>query len=293
MSSPIPSTAVTSQTPRATRASTFKKYYLEAAVDLLGTSGLRSLTHARVDARAGLPPGSTSNYFRTREALLAGVVEHMVTTEAPVVDASVLPRTAEELATELTRLFDFLTGQNKTMTTARMVLLMEASHDENLRAADGIWAVGDITGKGAFTHVATYQARIVVDDILGRDHEPADYSAVPRVTFTDPEVASVGISEAQAREKGMNVKTGVAKTASSARGWIHGPGAEHGVIKLVIDDDRNVIVGASVMGPAAGEVIGLLLLAINESIPVERLRRLIFPYPTFVRGIEDALNDLS
>ena len=165
--------------------------------------------------------------------------------------------------------------------------------DENLRAADGIWAVGDITGKGAFTHIATYQARIVVDDILGRDHEPADYSAVPRVTFTDPEVASVGISEAQAREKGMNVKTGVAKTASSARGWIHGPGAEHGVIKLVIDDDRNVIVGASVMGPAAGEVIGLLLLAINESIPVERLRRLIFPYPTFVRGIEDALNDLS
>jgi pyruvate/2-oxoglutarate dehydrogenase complex dihydrolipoamide dehydrogenase (E3) component len=165
--------------------------------------------------------------------------------------------------------------------------------EENLRAADGIWAVGDITGKGAFTHIATYQARIVVDDILGRDHEPADYSAVPRVTFTDPEVASVGISEAQAREKGMNVKTGVAKTASSARGWIHGPGAEHGVIKLVIDDDRNVIVGASVMGPAAGEVIGLLLLAINESIPVERLRRLIFPYPTFVRGIEDALNDLS
>ncbi|MBA2725210.1 MAG: NAD(P)/FAD-dependent oxidoreductase [Actinobacteria bacterium] len=165
--------------------------------------------------------------------------------------------------------------------------------DENMRATDGIWAVGDITGKGAFTHIATYQAKIVVDDILGRDHEPADYSAVPRVTFTDPEVASVGISESRARELGMNVKTGVARTASSARGWIHGPGAEHGVVKLVNDGDRNVLVGASVMGPAAGEVIGLLLLAINESIPVERLRRLIFPYPTFVRGIEDALNDLS
>ena len=104
-------------------------------MDLLGTSGLRSLTHARVDARAGLPPGSTSNYFRTREALLIGVVEHMVSAEAPAVDAAVLPRTADDLATELTRLFEFLMGPNKTMTTARMVLLLEASHDDALRAA--------------------------------------------------------------------------------------------------------------------------------------------------------------
>ena len=108
---------------------------LVAAVELLGTSGLRSLTHARVDARAGLPPGSTSNHFRTREALLIGVVEHMVSAEAPAVEAAVLPRTADELARELTRLFEFLMGPNKTMTTARMVLLVEASHDDALRAA--------------------------------------------------------------------------------------------------------------------------------------------------------------
>jgi len=165
--------------------------------------------------------------------------------------------------------------------------------DENLRVADGIWAVGDITGKGAFTHIATYQAKIVADNILCRETEPADYSAVPRVTFTDPEVASVGISEAQAREKGINVKIGIAKTASSARGWIHGPGAEHGVFKLVADGDRNVLVGASVMGPAAGEVVGLLVLAIKEAISVDRLKQLIYAYPTFVRGIEDALADLS
>jgi len=108
---------------------------LEAAVELLGTSGLRSLTHARVDACAGLPPGSTSNSFRTREALLIGVVEHMVSAEAPAVDAVVLPHTADDFATELTRLFEFLVGPNKTMTTARMVLLVEASHDHALRAA--------------------------------------------------------------------------------------------------------------------------------------------------------------
>jgi pyruvate/2-oxoglutarate dehydrogenase complex dihydrolipoamide dehydrogenase (E3) component len=165
--------------------------------------------------------------------------------------------------------------------------------DRNLRAADGIWAVGDITGEGAFTHVAVYQARIAADDILGRPHASADYSAIPRVTFTNPEIASAGLSEAQARDNGVNLKVGIAKTASSARGWIHGPGAEHGVAKVIADGDRGVLIGASLMGPSAGEVIGLLILAISQRIPIDRLRQLIFPYPTFVRGIEDALADLA
>lgn len=164
--------------------------------------------------------------------------------------------------------------------------------DELLRVREGISAVGDITGKGAFTHMAVYQGRIVAADILGHPHSPADYSAVPRVTFTDPEVASVGMSEQQARDAGLKVNTGMAKTSSSARGWIHGPGAEHGFAKLIADDDRGALVGASVMGPAAGEVIGLLVLAIKQGIPIDQLRDLIFPYPTFVRGVEDALRDL-
>jgi pyruvate/2-oxoglutarate dehydrogenase complex dihydrolipoamide dehydrogenase (E3) component len=113
------------------------------------------------------------------------------------------------------------------------------------------------------------------------------------VTFTDPEVASVGLSEAQARDKGLAVKTGIAKTSSSARGWIHGPGAEHGFTKLVADADAGVLVGASTMGPAAGEVLGLLVLAVKEHIPVASLRDLIYPYPTFVRGLEDALRELG
>ncbi len=165
--------------------------------------------------------------------------------------------------------------------------------DENMRAADGIWGVGDITGKGAFTHVAAYQARIAAADILGRPHRPADYSAVPRVTFTDPEIASVGLSEEQARSDGIDVRVGLSQTASSARGWIHGPGAEHGVAKVIADVQAGRLIGASVMEPAAGEAIGLLILAIQERIPVDKLRGLVFPYPTFVRGIEDALNDLS
>lgn len=164
--------------------------------------------------------------------------------------------------------------------------------DEHLRAGDGLWAVGDVTGVGQFTHLAVYQARIAAADILGRAHEPADYSAVPRVTFTDPEVASVGLSEAEARRR-VSVAVGSSETASSARGWIHGPGAERGLVKLVADRAAGRLVGASVMGPAAGEVIGLLVLAIKARLPVTLLGELIYPYPTFVRGIEDALRALA
>ncbi|HEX8858558.1 MAG TPA: NAD(P)/FAD-dependent oxidoreductase [Actinomycetes bacterium] len=165
--------------------------------------------------------------------------------------------------------------------------------DGHLRAAPGVWAVGDVTGHGAFTHLAVYQGRIAAADVLGRGHRPADYSAVPRVTFTDPEVATVGLTEAQAREAGHRVRTGVATTASSARGWIHGPGAEHGVMKLVADADQDVLLGGSVMSPAAGEVAGLLVLAIRQRVPLAALRELIYPYPTLVRGIEDALRELN
>lgn len=165
--------------------------------------------------------------------------------------------------------------------------------DGHLRAAPGVWAVGDVTGHGAFTHVAVYQGRIAAADVLGRDHQPADYSAVPRVTFTDPEVASVGLTEAQARQAGHRVRTGVVTTASSARGWIHGPGAEHGVMKLVADADQGVLLGGSVMSPAAGEVAGLLVLAVRQRMPLAALRELIYPYPTLVRGIEDALRELN
>ena len=164
--------------------------------------------------------------------------------------------------------------------------------DDHLRVAPGVWAVGDITGKGAFTHVAMYQAGIVVDDVLGRDVAPADYKALPRVTFTDPEVGAVGLSEAQARERGLDVRVGVAKVPSTARGWIHKAGNE-GFIKLVEDARRGVLVGATSAGPAGGDVLGLLALAVHAEVPTAHLRRMIFAYPTFHRGVEDALRHMA
>ena len=164
--------------------------------------------------------------------------------------------------------------------------------DDNLRAADGVWAVGDVTGKGLFTHVAMYQARITVADILGEPHEPADYHALPRVTFTDPEVGSVGLSEKQARDAGVAVRVGLAQLPSSARGWIHKAGND-GLIKLVADSDRDVLVGATSVGPVGGEVLSALAVAVHANVPVQRLREMIYAYPTFHRAIEDALRALE
>jgi len=165
--------------------------------------------------------------------------------------------------------------------------------DDHLRVVgpERIWGVGDITGKGAFTHMSMYQADIVVNDILGRDVVAADYRAVPRVTFTDPEIGSVGLSEQQARDQGLIVNVGTAQIPSSSRGWIHKTGNE-GFIKLVADADRGVLVGATSVGPTGGEVLGLLTLAVYAEVPIDRLRHMIYAYPTFHRAVEAALADL-
>jgi pyruvate/2-oxoglutarate dehydrogenase complex dihydrolipoamide dehydrogenase (E3) component len=164
--------------------------------------------------------------------------------------------------------------------------------DEHMRVADGVWAIGDVTGRGAFTHVAMYQSDIAAADILGEPHAPADYTALPRVTFTDPEVGSVGLTVQAAREAGLDVAVGRAQVPSTARGWIHKTGNE-GFIHIVADRSREILVGATSMGPNGGEVLGLLALAVHARIPIGQLRSMIYAYPTFHRGIEDALRDLT
>jgi pyruvate/2-oxoglutarate dehydrogenase complex dihydrolipoamide dehydrogenase (E3) component len=161
-----------------------------------------------------------------------------------------------------------------------------------MRAADGVWAIGDVTGHGAFTHMSMYEADIVVRDILGQGGPPADYRAVPRVTFTDPEIGSVGLTEAAAREAGLRVRTGTAPVPYSARGWIHKAGND-GFIKVVEDADRSVLVGATSAGPWGGEVLSALQVAIRAEVPVATLRDMPYAYPTFHRAIEDALRSLG
>jgi pyruvate/2-oxoglutarate dehydrogenase complex dihydrolipoamide dehydrogenase (E3) component len=164
--------------------------------------------------------------------------------------------------------------------------------DDHLRAAPGVWALGDVTGKGAFTHMSMYQAHIVVADILGEAGFPAQYHAVPRVTFTDPEVGAVGLTEAQAREQGLSVRVGMTLIPNSTRGWIHKAGND-GFIKLVEDAATGTLAGATSVGPTGGEVLGALALAVHARVPVQSMRQMIYAYPTFHRAIEDALANLG
>ena len=164
--------------------------------------------------------------------------------------------------------------------------------DPRMRAGERLWGVGDVTGLGMFTHLAIYQAEIAVADILGRPTREADYRAMARVTFTDPEVGSAGHTESAAREKGLRVRTGAAQVQRSSRGWIHGPGGE-GVIKLVEDADRGVLVGVTSVGPWGGEVQSMLTLAVHAEVPTSTLRGMHFAFPTFHRGVLDALKDLE
>jgi len=161
-----------------------------------------------------------------------------------------------------------------------------------VRGADDLWAIGDITGKGAFTHVSMYQAGVALRDLTDADGPWADYRAASRATFTDPEVGAVGLTEAQAREQGIRVGVGTAALAESSRGWIHKVGNE-GLVKVVADLDRGVLVGGTAVGPSGGEVVGMLVTAVHAAVPLDTLRGMHFAYPTFHRAIETALSELS
>jgi pyruvate/2-oxoglutarate dehydrogenase complex dihydrolipoamide dehydrogenase (E3) component len=165
--------------------------------------------------------------------------------------------------------------------------------DDHLRVkgAPGVWAIGDVVG-GGFTHMAVHHARIVEADILGNPGPGTSDRAKPRVTFTDPEVGAVGRTEREAREQGIDVGRGMTRVPSSARGWIHKVGNE-GFIKLVEDRARGVLIGATSMGPAGGEVLSMLTLAVHAEVRTDDLRHMVYAYPTFHRAVEDALRDLG
>jgi pyruvate/2-oxoglutarate dehydrogenase complex dihydrolipoamide dehydrogenase (E3) component len=159
-----------------------------------------------------------------------------------------------------------------------------------LEARADVYGAGDITGLGGFTHLAYYHGQIIARRLRGEDAR-ADHTAVPRVTFTDPEVASVGLSEAAARERGMDVIVAGADPAETARGYIHD--FHGGALKLVGDRERGVLVGATLVTPRAGEILGELLLAVKVATPLRDLADVIHPFPAFNRVLGAVLGDLA
>lgn len=170
--------------------------------------------------------------------------------------------------------------------------------DEHMRVlrdgtpVDGLYSVGDVTGRGPFTHVSVWQARVLTAHLLGRDEPFGDYHGLAWATFTDPEVGRVGLSEQQARDKGIQVRTGSEPMPSSSRGWIHGAGND-GFVKVVEDVERGVLVGATVVGPSGGEVLGLLTLAVHAEVPITTLATMHYAFPTLHRAVLDAVRSLS
>ncbi len=159
-----------------------------------------------------------------------------------------------------------------------------------LEAQPGVYGAGDITGIAGFTHVAYYHGQVVARRIRGEDAR-TDHSAIPRVTYTDPEVASVGVSEAAARAAGMDVVVASTDPGETARGYI--ADFHNGVVKLVGDRARGVLVGATLVTPRGGEMLGELVLAIKTGTPLDTLADVIHPYPAFNRVLGAALQDLA
>lgn len=163
--------------------------------------------------------------------------------------------------------------------------------DERCRLGPGLWALGDVTGVAMFTHVATYQARVIADNILGRDRT-ADYAAIPRVVFADPEIAAVGLTSTQARDRGIDLATSeVDLAAALARPWTY-EAEPRGTLGLLADRDRGILVGAWAVSPVAGEWIHQAAQAIRAHIPIDTLLDGITQFPTYSEGYLKALESL-
>jgi pyruvate/2-oxoglutarate dehydrogenase complex dihydrolipoamide dehydrogenase (E3) component len=156
--------------------------------------------------------------------------------------------------------------------------------------ATSIWAGGDATGELLFTHVANYEAGVIVDDILGRPR-PRDYRVVPKVTYSEPEVASVGLSEAQAQEQHDHVVIGRASFAENSRSFIEGERAGH--VKLVADAASGDLLGGHIVGEHAGELIHEVVAVMAARTPVPAVAAAIHAYPTLAETVQAAFGDLA
>ena len=156
--------------------------------------------------------------------------------------------------------------------------------------APNVWAAGDATGEQLFTHVGTYEAELVVDDVLGHPRA-RDYRVVPRVTFSDPEVASVGLTEREAREAGRQVRTALSRMRDNERAAIDG--RPLGIVKLVADAETGELLGGHIVGEDAGAMIHEVVAAMTGRVPAAALGRAVHAYPTLSESVKAAFARLA
>jgi pyruvate/2-oxoglutarate dehydrogenase complex dihydrolipoamide dehydrogenase (E3) component len=156
--------------------------------------------------------------------------------------------------------------------------------DGKLRAVgvegDWLYGTGDVTGLALLTHMGKYQGRLVGDVIAGKDVvDVADHRAIPRVTFTDPQVAAVGPTEAEARERGVDVRAVRSDTGGVAGAYVRGNGIA-GTSQILVDESRKVVIGATFTGPDVQELLHAATIAVVGEIPLDRLWHAVPSFPT-------------
>ncbi len=238
-------------------------------------SGDRLLRHVDAEAAALVQEGLREDGV---EITLAAEVEQIEDGAAVLADGTRLPFTRILVATGRTPNVAGLDPLGLSIGHSGIEV------DERLRAAENVWAIGDVTGIALFTHVGKYHARIAAYDIAGRETR-ADYRAIPGTIFTDPQVATVGTL--------AGGKTGTWQLTSTPRLSTYERPKRRGFVKVAADPERRVLTGAVAVGPEAGEWLQQLTLAIRAETTIEVLLDVIQPYPTFSEAVFLALRELG
>ncbi|MEO8851242.1 MAG: dihydrolipoyl dehydrogenase [Allobranchiibius sp.] len=155
---------------------------------------------------------------------------------------------------------------------------------------DGVYAIGDVTGKLMLAHTAEAMAIVAAETIAGVDTMEIDYDMIPRATFCQPQIASFGYTEEQAKEKGYDVK--VAQFPYSANGKAQGLGDAVGFVKIVADGAHNEIIGAHLIGPDVTELLPVLTLAQKWDLTADEIARNVFAHPTLGEAVKEAVEGI-